>query len=408
MEQIKKTIDQINSCIQKYKHALKSYPYNINIIDELHADENAHSRILMRLLQYKEDNTYPILSSFMKELDINETIAKPVFTSDDSDRIDLLVKDEKYALIIENKIHGAPDQNQQIKRYIEEIKRKGIMSFYVIYITKNGDSPNDKSLSKERQKELKNDGRFHTIGYRDNILPWMEQKILPTCRIKEENLISALKQYIDHLKGLFMERYIDKELNKTIEEHILSELKIKNKSSEDKIKSLHEFIFEINKVSERVDKIRREEIFQYFSKWKLELLEKYSNQFDRIEDNFITEKNGFTNNYPRLGVVFEYMGKKFECIIETEITAKKDPYIAFWSPKHTRYKEINAFLNDNKESIHKNLQINYDFKIDEDSKTGWFYTMKLRHNYYKIMNEFKTICDNTTKAIELSEKSNKL
>lgn len=40
----------INTLIDKHKEVMKSYPYNINIIDELHADENAHSRILMKLL----------------------------------------------------------------------------------------------------------------------------------------------------------------------------------------------------------------------------------------------------------------------------------------------------------------------------------------------------------------------
>ena len=56
--------------IEKHKEAMKSYPYNINIIDELHADENAHSRILMKLLQFNEDKSFPILDSFLKELEI--------------------------------------------------------------------------------------------------------------------------------------------------------------------------------------------------------------------------------------------------------------------------------------------------------------------------------------------------
>ena len=48
-------------------------PYSINLLDELHANENAHSRILSKLLQFPEkiqDHTlYPILDLFLKKLE---------------------------------------------------------------------------------------------------------------------------------------------------------------------------------------------------------------------------------------------------------------------------------------------------------------------------------------------------
>ena len=43
-------------------------PYNVNVIDELHANENAHSRILIKLLQYPRDGKLPILESFKSHL----------------------------------------------------------------------------------------------------------------------------------------------------------------------------------------------------------------------------------------------------------------------------------------------------------------------------------------------------
>ena len=277
----------INTLIDKHKEVMKSYPYNINIIDELHADENAHSRILMKLLQFNEDKSFPILDSFLKELEINENITNPEFTSDSSDRIDLLIKDEKYAIIVENKIHDAIDQENQLNRYIEEVERKGFDSLYIIYLTKDGREPTNGSLSEERKRRLKIEGRFYSLSYKDNILPWMEERILPICRIEEENLSSALRQYIDHLKGLFMERKIDKELNETMEKHIIEELKLENITSEDKIKYLQKFMNEITKLHTIADNICREEIYQYFSQWKLELQNKFGNQKNIIEDNFL-------------------------------------------------------------------------------------------------------------------------
>ena len=41
-------------------------PYHLNIIDELHINENGHSRILTKLLQYKSDRgKYDFLESLL-------------------------------------------------------------------------------------------------------------------------------------------------------------------------------------------------------------------------------------------------------------------------------------------------------------------------------------------------------
>lgn len=391
----------INSLIEKHKDVMKSYPYNINIIDELHADENAHSRILMKLLQFNEDKSFPILDSLLKELGINETILKPIFTSDASDRIDLLIKDEKYAIIVENKIHDALDQDNQLNRYIEEVERKGFDSFYIIYLTKDGHEPIKESLSEERKRKLKTDGRFYSLSYKDNILPWMEERILPLCRIKEENLTTALKQYIDHIKGLFMGRKIDKELNETMGKHIIEELKLENISSEDKIKHLQTFMTEISDLHAIADNIRREEIFQYFSKWKLELQKIVGSQNNIIEDNFLDNgKKGFTNEYPRLGTKFEYKGITFVCIIETKISDNKDPYIVFWAPRQKKYKEIKDFLDNNILAIDKSLRIKSNFNNEENEVQGWFYTYPLYRKYDEIFDVLISIYNNTINKLE--------
>ena len=45
-----------------YEEQELSLPFHINVIDELHANENAHTRILTQLLKYKEDGKNLILS----------------------------------------------------------------------------------------------------------------------------------------------------------------------------------------------------------------------------------------------------------------------------------------------------------------------------------------------------------
>jgi chromatin segregation and condensation protein Rec8/ScpA/Scc1 (kleisin family) len=65
-----KIVKAINDFISKKK---KELPYNINVIDELHANENAHSRILCKLLQYKDSSDkYRILESLLSYISLLE------------------------------------------------------------------------------------------------------------------------------------------------------------------------------------------------------------------------------------------------------------------------------------------------------------------------------------------------
>jgi hypothetical protein len=43
---------------------IKNAPYHLNIIDELHANENSHSRILVKILQYQGNNRHVNLDSY--------------------------------------------------------------------------------------------------------------------------------------------------------------------------------------------------------------------------------------------------------------------------------------------------------------------------------------------------------
>ncbi len=41
-------------------------PYKLNIFDELHANENAHTRILVKLLEFEQRRKKPFLEGFIK------------------------------------------------------------------------------------------------------------------------------------------------------------------------------------------------------------------------------------------------------------------------------------------------------------------------------------------------------
>lgn len=48
-----------------YNSKMNELPYCMNIISELHANENANSRILRGLLQYSNNSNYLLLQSFL-------------------------------------------------------------------------------------------------------------------------------------------------------------------------------------------------------------------------------------------------------------------------------------------------------------------------------------------------------
>lgn len=191
--------------------------YNANIITELHANENAHSRILRMFLQYDDGKKeYPILRKFLeipkvKKIFGNKGFKNPVF-SNEQERIDVLIEEPgSFAVIVENKIKGATDQERQLERYIESVNGHDVPydNIYAIYLTDSGDKEvSDVSFTDVAKKYLgyndENDiGRFVPMNYRYDILPWLEKEVLPNCIEKEELLISALKQYIDYLKCMF-------------------------------------------------------------------------------------------------------------------------------------------------------------------------------------------------------------
>ena len=65
--------DQLSSLLHEIEHLRSSidsvqckYPYRLNVIDELHINENGHSRILSKLLQYRsESGQYIYLESLL-------------------------------------------------------------------------------------------------------------------------------------------------------------------------------------------------------------------------------------------------------------------------------------------------------------------------------------------------------
>ena len=212
-------------------------PYHFNLIDELKANEDANTRILLKLLSYNISGDYVFLKSFISMMcSHNHGLILPLYKIHkpkikfNKEHIDGLIEElsKEYAVIIENKINWAVDQDQQLVRYFNKIKQHGVKEcdIYVIYLTLDGTKKvSSNSLPDWLRKNLDNGKRFIEMSYKDDILPWLKQDILPEIKIKESLIESGVRQYIDYLEGRLCLRESEKPIktimNKTINEKLL-------------------------------------------------------------------------------------------------------------------------------------------------------------------------------------------
>ena len=257
--------------------------YDINLIDELHANENAHTRILMKLLEFSRYGNYSILNKFIELLNnkldavyrINR-FSNPEFWQQ-WELIDgyICSRTDKKAIIIENKIQWAEDQQNQIERYIDSANNPkfgniDLNSIYVIYLTDNGiKKASDVSLTDKAKTFLsitdESSGRYIEINYKEDLLPMFKDILTNMDFSKEIYLKSALIQYIDYLDGRFGLREREKEYFASINNDLLSLFQI-DKSRIINIKNEAECYFSIMDFENKLKKssTRYNEFISYF------------------------------------------------------------------------------------------------------------------------------------------------
>ena len=146
-------------------------------MNSFNVNENAHSRLLISLLKYK-----PALRHFLnfltkKKLNFDiSLIDKPILTVEKW-RIDGLVQEErKYAFIIENKIHNAVEQKEQIGRYIDVCKQLGykLNQIYILYLTRYAENkPTIQTWGNYKESDFA--GHYIKIAYKEDIIVWLEE-----------------------------------------------------------------------------------------------------------------------------------------------------------------------------------------------------------------------------------------
>ena len=301
----KECINDIIERIAKKKIGTKIVP-PYNVFSMWNMSENDHTKILLALMRYKESNeSYPLIYSFLERF-AKGCIANDYFkntkvvfnASYSKSYIDGLIifgeENSRKAIIIENKIYDASDQNQQISRYIGHmIHSEGINkeNIWVFYITGDGSKEvNKNSYDKDpkgEEPETFIDNRFVELNYKNDITAWLKEKVLDA-RKYPEALTSVVRAYVESLeKDLFNENLfekIDPEDDTSLKENFDKLYKVYVDSSKKRSRSKNEYAEgKINKdqyeetenkyhVAKKLVQVIEKDAFEAFKKCSVEIL----------------------------------------------------------------------------------------------------------------------------------------
>ncbi len=265
---IKEFNEESEKLVKEYKE--KHSHSNGNILDCLNLKETDHSSILAGILNFYSNGEPENLKYFLELIEHKFGAKTEIYQYLKNSKIytekmniDCLITDDKnFAIIIENKINFAVDQDKQIERYIDSVMNNYIdikaENIYVVYLTKDGSKEiEDYSFTDNAKKNLgyKNNnesGRFIKLNYKDDILPWLNATCMEV-RNKDHLFIEFLDQYIDKLNGEFGFREIDKGETTIMIEQLYKTLNIDNKNNIDKVKELTNLRGEIDEMYKAID-----------------------------------------------------------------------------------------------------------------------------------------------------------
>lgn len=178
----KENIDAYKEILERQGNKLK---FNIfDIITEKWRRENFHSEILKFLLENYED----FFNDFLDLIEIKnkEEYSNAEITNEEA-KIDILIKSENKAIIVENKINWAFDQNEQLARYYKKIKdeyKKEVEK--IVYIAPSRDKkPDSQTFGKDEKIKKEIEDRYIKITGFDG---------------SEKDLVSCLEKSRDKLK----------------------------------------------------------------------------------------------------------------------------------------------------------------------------------------------------------------
>lgn len=195
-----------------------------NLFEMASLKEFRHSAILGHLLAQEVQGKKVHLISFFQRVfgdvipsydegSLTIECEKSVKVGESTRPIDILIasKSKNFALIIENKCRGAGDQGKQIYDYWMGVKtalQYDEKNIYVLYLPPLNEfaKPSDNSLGDLKNRFDKGgdlEGHLIVASYKNCVLPWLIEDVMPNICYGAGRLMHSLWCYIDLLKGAF-------------------------------------------------------------------------------------------------------------------------------------------------------------------------------------------------------------
>jgi len=159
-----------------------------NLFNVLRSDSDEvrlHSRFLVDILNPRGSHRHgsTFLNDFLQRLSIKLT--GDIQVDCEYKNIDILIRNQDTAIIIENKIY-AGDQDKQLLRYHEAMLNEGYANIYLFYLTLDGKDASEQSAG-SLQNEVTN------LSYADDIHTWIHR--CTEIAVRDAPLREAFIQY---------------------------------------------------------------------------------------------------------------------------------------------------------------------------------------------------------------------
>lgn len=269
-DKIQETQKKYFNLEKRFKSETTGKKASFNLIQELHIEnkdvyENAHTRILAGILKYDASFLETFLqrcgsykryvATKQKRICIeaerqytwseaenkwkppqkrNDTLEsgynfKPTQKKERICRPDCLIWNKnQFAIVVENKINGASETEHQLDNYLKAVSNDTEIftqpakknNIWIVYLGGDGvEMPSRRSLrddagrlyvvkDKEDSSIRRTEGKQLSLAtYKNEIIPWLEEDVLPRCPYGAPGITGGLLVYIDYLKRLFSDNH---------------------------------------------------------------------------------------------------------------------------------------------------------------------------------------------------------
>jgi hypothetical protein len=367
-QQLSSFFEGLDTSLKAYREVRKSFDrkiaFDFNSVDFFSPGENKTSEILAFFINPHETHGQQglFLNCFLDYIELKE--AKDLYKSkgiarvelehrtDKNRRIDITIQigDNDYWIGIENKVGTAADQKYQIAHYADYLQEKSNGQYTLFYLTPNGETPSEYSVSASTRSGLEGAKKLQTLSYSNNIIDIFEQF---ESQCEADNVRAFIRDFNKHLKRRFKG-----ELNMS------EDLIIKNYALD------HPAIFNhIDQLHSAINQIRLEAISHY-----------YNGIIDRLKslDSSDIHFCEFTEgNHKSPGSINTHTWTLFK--------RKNLKFRIGYSSKQGNPKNhiIIAFLRDNEAPQEKRVQLNTELRKRRPNET-------IDHNYWVTWHKLKS------------------